>query len=317
MRQTIPPAVLAAVVGCVFSACPARDQAAAPVVVAATTATASSSAPGVSVAPDSPALGHPAMLAHLEVLRPTVPEGFTLVVEPPFVVLGDEEPWRVESRSEHTVRWAVTMLKQDYFAVDPDPIIDIWLFKDDDSYRKHARELFDDDPDTPYGYYSDRHRALIMNIATGGGTLVHEIVHPYVEANFPACPAWLNEGLGSLYEACGERDGHIVGFVNWRVPGLQETIAEGSVVTLETLTHTTVEQFYGDDSGLHYAMARYLCLYMQQQGQLTRFYREFVEHQAEDPTGYEMLQRVMEIEDMVAFERVWHQWVMELQFPPP
>ena len=43
----------------------------------------------------------------------------------------------------------------------------------------------------------------IMNIATGGGTLVHEIVHPYVEANFPGCPAWFNEGLGSLYEACG------------------------------------------------------------------------------------------------------------------
>ena len=35
-----------------------------------------------------------------------------------------------------------------------------------------------------------------MNISTGGGTLVHEIVHPFIEANFPACPPWLNEGLG-------------------------------------------------------------------------------------------------------------------------
>ena len=24
-----------------------------------------------------------------------------------------------------------------------------------------------------------------MNISTGGGTLVHEIVHPFIEANFP------------------------------------------------------------------------------------------------------------------------------------
>ena len=41
---------------------------------------------------------------------------------------------------------------------------------------------------TPYGYYSAAHRALIMNIATGGGTLVHEIVHPFVRANFPQMP---------------------------------------------------------------------------------------------------------------------------------
>ena len=31
------------------------------------------------------------------------------------------------------------------------------------------------------------------------------MVHPFVEANFPDCPAWFNEGLGSLYEQCAER----------------------------------------------------------------------------------------------------------------
>jgi len=28
--------------------------------------------------------------------------------------------------------------------------------------------------------------------------LVHEIVHPFMRANFPECPAWFNEGLASL-----------------------------------------------------------------------------------------------------------------------
>jgi len=41
-----------------------------------------------------------------------------------------------------------------------------------------------------------------------------------MEANFPACPPWLNEGMGSLYEQCGDADGHIHGFTNWRLPGL-------------------------------------------------------------------------------------------------
>ena len=48
-----------------------------------------------------------------------------------------------------------------------DKIIDIWLFKDKESYQRHTRELFGETPTTPFGYYSDEHRALIMNIATG------------------------------------------------------------------------------------------------------------------------------------------------------
>jgi len=57
--------------------------------------------------------------------------------------------------------------------------------KDAASYEKNTLLLFKEKPSTPYGYYSSTHKALIMNIATGGGTLVHEIVHPFVEANFP------------------------------------------------------------------------------------------------------------------------------------
>ncbi len=63
-----------------------------------------------------------------------------------------------------------------------------------------------------------------MDISTGGGTLVHEIVHPFIEANFPNCPPWLNEGLGSLYEQSGEVQGRIHGFTNWRLHGLQADI---------------------------------------------------------------------------------------------
>lgn len=65
--------------------------------------------------------------------------------------------------------------------------------------RRHARELFDDAPGTPYGYYLPGHDAMIMNISTGGGTLVHEIVHPFMAANFPGSPTWFDEGLASLY----------------------------------------------------------------------------------------------------------------------
>ena len=117
--------------------------------------------------------------------------------------------------------------------------------------------------------------ALVMNIATGGGTLVHEIVHPFMAANFAACPSWFNEGLASLYEQSGEEDGQIKGFVNWRLDGLQRTIRAGRLPTFETLCGTTTDEFYHHDKGANYGQARYLCLYLQEHGLLKKFYDEF------------------------------------------
>ena len=189
---------------------------------------------------------------------------FTVLIEPPFVVLGNESPEDVRDRAEHTVRWAVTKLKDAYFTKEPKEILDIWLFKDDASYRKYCKSIFHDTPDTPYGFYSHVDKALIMNISTGGGTLVHEIVHPFVATNFPKCPAWFNEGLGSLYEQSGEVRGRIHGGVNWRLPGLQKAIREKRVPSFKTLCSTTDDEFYGEDRGTNYSQARYLCYYLQE-----------------------------------------------------
>ncbi len=248
-------------------------------------------------------------------LKRNVPEGFTIVVQRPFVVIGDESPATVRLRSRKTVKWAVDKLKDAYFEKDPPRLIEVWLFKDKRSYRKHTKELFGDEPDTPFGYFSHRENALIMNIATGGGTLVHEIVHPYVQANFPACPTWFDEGLASLYEQSSERDGRIVGLTNWRLAGLQKAIRAREVPPFKELTATTNRQFRSMDSGRNYAQARYLCYYLQENGLLRTFYRAFREAHADDPTGYETLTRVLGEDDMAAFQKRWETWVLGLRFP--
>jgi len=251
---------------------------------------------------------------HVEQLKKRLPSAdFTIVIQAPFVVVGDEAAEVVKDRSERTVKWAVDKLKQDYFSKDPAEILDIWLFKDAASYERNALTLFGDKPSTPYGYYSSRHKALIMNISTGGGTLVHEIVHPFIEANFPNCPPWLNEGLGSLYEQSGEVDGHIHGYTNWRLPGLQRAIRTGQVPAFKTLMAYGPSSFYNDDKGINYAQARYLCYYLQQRGLLVRFYREFHAHQKTDPTGYETLRRILGTRDMNAFKLKWETFVLELK----
>ena len=131
----------------------------------------------------------------------------------------------------------------------PRDIVEVWLFGDARSYRRHALAIFGDRPDTPYGYFTPEHQALVMNIATGGGTLVHELVHPYIDNDFPRCPSWLDEGLASLFEQCQDHGGHIWGLTNWRLPGLQEAIAAGRWDHLERYrlrTPLAVEGFRRD-----------------------------------------------------------------------
>src|SRR6266404_81115 len=255
-----------------------------------------------------------AFTRHLTQLAKQVPEGFTVIVQSPFVVLGDEPPDVVRRRTIQTVKWAVDKLKQDYFRKDPQEIIDIWLFKGGASYTNHAKLLFDDSPSSRFGYYSAANHALIMNIGTGGGTLVHEIVHPFMRANFPNCPAWFNEGLASLYEASVEKNGHIQGLINWRFKGLEKAIKEGRTISFQQLTSMSEAEFYGGASySQHYAQARYLCYYLQEKGLLVKFYHHFVAGAGHDPTGFATLKRVLDEKDMEAFKKKWEKFVVGLR----
>lgn len=252
---------------------------------------------------------------HVMKLKRKIPgRGFHIVIQPPFVVIGDEAPAVVKRRAVDTVQWAVDRLKRDYFEKDPSEILDIWLFKDKESYAKHTRKIFNDEPTTPFGYYSPQHRALVMNIATGGGTLVHEIVHPFIASNFPKCPAWFNEGFASLYEQSGERDGRIYGRTNWRLAGLQQAIQAGRVPTFKELCSTTTRQFYHQDPGTNYSQARYLCYHLQEKGLLVKYYRQFRQAVDQDPTGRLTLAKILGERDMAAFKKKWEAWIMTLKF---
>jgi len=253
---------------------------------------------------------------HIEQLQKKIStKDFTVVLSPPFVVIGDESPEMVRRRSEGTVKWAVEKLKTAYFKQDPRQILDIWLFKDKESYETNCKRLFGKKPDTPFGYFSQEDKALVMNISTGGGTLVHEIVHPFVAANFPNCPAWFNEGLGSLYEQSGELDGEIHGYTNWRLPRLQESIRKGKLTSLKMLCQTTDTDFYEKDRGTNYAEARYLCYYLQQKGLLKTYYRRFLANRKDDPSGYKTLKTVLERDDMDEFQKQWESYVLKLKYP--
>lgn len=235
-------------------------------------------------------------------------------IEDPFVVVGNGSMSDLE-RSSQTVRWAADHLEASFFDKRPGQILDIYLFVDKQSYEQGVLALTGERPGTPYGFYSSSERGLFMNIATGGGTLVHEIVHPYVEADFPDAPPWLNEGLGSLFEQSAERDGRIVGLTNWRLEGLQRAIGKRQVPSFRALTSLGSNAFYRDDRGTNYAQSRYLMYYLQEQGRLRSFYKAFRAARQKDPTGFATLQSALGERDMVAFKSRWEAYVAKLRFP--
>jgi hypothetical protein len=234
--------------------------------------------------------------------------------EKPFVVVGNDTAEQLERDSE-TVRWAVTLLEQDFFAARPTKILNVYLFRDAKTYERGVKRLTGESPSTPFGFYSKTHSGLFMNIATGGGTLVHEIVHPYVEADFPNAPPWLNEGLGSLFEQSSVREGHIIGLTNWRLAGLQEAIDENSVPSFEKLTHLSTAEFYNIDSGTNYAASRYLLYYLQEKGVLRDFYKTCRDSRDKDPSCIGALKKALGTNDLDAFKTQWQQYVAKLSFP--
>ena len=119
-------------------------------------------------------------------------------------------------------------------------------------------------------------------MATGDGTLLHELTHALLDFEIPDVPVWLNEGLASLHEQCrfrGDADGPwIEGLVNWRLEGLQQVIRQGRLRSLDSMIEEP--DFRGPLVGTNYAQARYFCLYMQQRGVLEKFFRDYREHRA-------------------------------------
>lgn len=233
------------------------------------------------------------------------------VVEAPFVVWGDAGKLQVQRSAQNVVRWAVTHLEAEHFSKRPKGIYDVFLFKDDESYLRHAMKLFGHAPETPFGYASQEHRALVMNIGTGGGTLVHEMVHPYFAANYPNVPTWLNEGLASLYEQCDERDGKMVGLTNWRLAGLKAALGTKAVLPFAKLVATDDAGFRDDDEAVHYAQARYLMYYLQEKGLLHAFVKKAL--QTQDAAG--ALKETLGPAAWKTLDADFRKWVPTLRFP--
>jgi len=240
-------------------------------------------------------------------------EGFHSTVAGPFVIAGNLSDAQLARYRDGTILASQRALSAMYFKTPIDRPILILLFADADTYQRLAAKWFNDKDVPHYGFYRHHDRTMLMNISTGGGTLVHELVHAMIAPDFPDVPDWFNEGLASLYEQSTFTGDTIKGLPNWRLPALQKAIRAD---TLRPLAELIEDDNFRDDKleGINYAQARYLMQYLQDHQKLTQFYMAFRDGHLKDLTGLATLKATVAPQSLDDFEKSWRAWVLSLRF---
>ncbi len=201
------------------------------------------------------------------------------------------------------------------FSKRPSQAISVYLFPDAKPYEAYCQKHWGQACGTPFGLYRPDERRIVMNAGPGIGTLTHELVHPIVETDFPEAPQWLNEGVASLFEALSmPAPGQVHGVKNWRHPRLLRALRsakERDKASLPALFSLSDSSFRNADEDLHYATARYLCQWLDQQGKLWPFYQRYRDQHATDPTGEQSFQAVTG-KSLAEANDDWAGWVKRL-----
>ena len=246
-------------------------------------------------------------------LKETLSSDFCFVKSGYFLVVSNLSQSEAKGLSENSIGSALKCFYNDYFIAKPTELVTVFLFKDDASYRFWADKLYGDKDDlSRFGYYKPSKKVMLMNIATGSGTLIHELTHSLVRYDFPDIPSWFNEGLGSLYERCSFENNEIRGHVNWRLPALVEAIRKNQYSSLKTLMSTDDETFYSDESALNYSQARYFCMYLQDKGLLKKYYKTFRDNFSSDNTGISFAEELLS-SNIVSIDTEYKSWVLTLK----
>lgn len=153
------------------------------------------------------------------------------------------------------------------------PPVDVCLFQSTAEHRRFIARALGRKGESDLGFYLPAERLIVANLGRSVGNLRHEMVHPLVGDGFPAVPAWLNEGIGSLYGTARLGRHGVTFLVNYRLRDVHKAIRAGTLPTLVDMADADGDDVYGDRAMTYYGTARYLLLYLERRGKLSAFYR--------------------------------------------
>lgn len=240
-----------------------------------------------------------------------LPDDCVAIVRTPFVLAGDLSSAELERLHAKTVLPVTEALWRAYFDRRPDQPVIIVCLRHERSYRAAAMRLDNYEPSAYAGYTQRHERRIVFNAATGAGTLSHELAHVLALFDFPAMPEWFDEGLASLHEQAEfSPDGLLLsGGANWRCRLLVDALHNGTLPELESAVRP--EAFRGEGEGSNYALVRGLCLYLQERGLLSHFYRKFRANVSRDPSGLATLCELLGASGPGEVDRDFRSWIAQ------
>jgi len=244
---------------------------------------------GAGDAPCPPAKAWPALdIAEIEKVRADVSSRvtarFELLISGPWILATDLDARTAKIVLNEVVNGSAVRVREQLFPrVQLKRPVVLYVMKDTSSYMSWSYRLFQETPPTQLGYYDRRESYIYTHVERGFGPLLHEMVHVMAEADYPGIPAWLNEGLGSLFEEYVETADGIEGITNWRLTRFKQEILAKRPVPLRTLFALDRAAVYGENSLSYYTAARHLMLWLQEQDKVLEFYMAMRDAKVADP----------------------------------
>lgn len=242
-------------------------------------------------------------------LRQVLPPDFQIIIRGPFLIAGDLPQKSLLKIHADVIGPVARALRETYSQAAPHAPITIVICATEGQFRKLARD-WDGHLEAGYhGYYQRDKRRILLDLEAGNGSLAHELTHALSHADCEELPEWFDEGLGALHEeaeyaAQGQR---LIGLPNWRCKLTRQAAKAGHLPSLAALTDPAT--FRSGDVGLNYAVARSLCLYLQDRQLLQKYYQELRTRWPSDPHGVSTLCRVLGVKSPTQVERQFAAWV--------
>lgn len=152
-----------------------------------------------------------------------------------------------------------------------------------------------------------------------GSDLIHEFTHALHHADRsgrgqPDHPIWLLEGLATLFEDSDLVDGRAVPRHNHRLNYVIGRVSVNRQVPWKEFMALTQADFLRWPN-YSYGQARYMMFYLQEQGQLGSWYRNYVEGYGSDTNGVAAWEKTLG-KPVAEIEKDWCKWVQTLSELP-
>jgi len=163
----------------------------------------------------------------------------------------------------------------------PDKLLTVYILPNQAALRQTASLVHGiklPDPNIGYSNLSDL-SLLGLGQAKQLGTLYHELFHLIIRTDLGDIPAFIDEGLASLYSVSSWKDGKLIGdYRPWRLEDLREASHASDaflkIPRLENLINYGWDEFDGEETknvcqvAVNYALSNFLMIYLQEKNLL-------------------------------------------------